>query len=112
MLTRERHVALDERLEHRAELRRLDAASRVLDADVHPWSVARRLDVGRGLLRGAGADGDLSRRIGARGRELDGVRQQIDEDLTHALLVAPRTEPRRIATDGIRDGQACRPRLR
>src|SRR5690606_22638074 len=65
-------IGLPEALEHERQERRLDAGTAIDDRNARPLVLARD----------AHADSP------AAGRELDGVRQQVAEDLLHAIGVA------------------------
>src|SRR5581483_8979127 len=79
-----RRGRLHERLEDHFEILRCDAASGVLDAHVGPHASRPKRRLGARAVGGAARDGDAPVTI----RELDGVRQEVEHDLTHAILVA------------------------
>src|SRR5215218_10456876 len=85
-------LGLSKRFEHGLETLWRYATPRVLDADVNPRSLAGERRSAHGLA-GASADGNPA----APRRELDGVAEQIDQDLPDASLVTPIREIRRRA---------------
>ena len=76
-------VSLHERLKDPLEKPRRDPDPRVPHGDVRPRSARCRLVFLGGLLEVAAVHADATR----RGRELHGVREEVDEDLLHAVLV-------------------------
>ena len=89
-----------------------DATPRVLDADVDPRADAGHVRVPRRRLRRARADRHAARLVAARRRELDRIRQQVDEDLPDALLVTDRRQTGGVAAHGVGHLDLLRARLR
>jgi hypothetical protein len=121
VLTRERRIALHERLEQSAEQLRSDAGPRVSDTDECPASGGLRPvggmrccvgasdppHPGLGLLRRAARH----RHLAARRRELHRVGEQVHQHLPYAVLVADVRDARLSAAE-VHQAHALRRRLR
>ena len=105
-------VHLHEGVEDCLELVGWDAAPSVLDTDIHPraWAVERGLR--RWLVGRTRTHRNVSCVPIAGARELDGVRQNVDEDLPYAMLVAMTQLLRSRCAQLVREDKAARSRLR
>ena len=86
--------------------------ARVLDANVYPGARALEVRVRRRLCRGPGAHSHAPWLAVAESRELDGIREEVREDLSHSGFVSPRRDACCVATHRVADLQATRLGLR